>query len=82
LSTAALVKALPLHHELGQPRDAIRDAPRFVRREVIMRKANILKIVAVMHIGQRYAFGVTDDKRSRAVSVDLPWRRKTAFGTA
>jgi hypothetical protein len=30
LSTAALVKILSLHHELGQPSDAIGNAPGFV----------------------------------------------------
>ena len=46
-----------------------------------MSEADALKIVMAMNIGQRHAFGVTDDKRSPAVAVDSPGRRKTTLGT-
>src|SRR5687768_16690581 len=55
LSTAALVKILSLHHELGQPRNAVRYSVRFVRCQVIVCEADPFKIVAAMDIGQRHA---------------------------
>jgi hypothetical protein len=39
LSTAALMKILSLDHEFGQPRNAVGDAPRFVRCQVFKVRA-------------------------------------------
>jgi hypothetical protein len=65
-----------------QPRNAIGDASGLVGRKMIVRKADVLKIVAAMHVGQPHALCVTDDEQSRAVSVHLPRRWKTSFGKA
>jgi hypothetical protein len=46
-----LVKIFSLHHELGQPRNAVRNPARLVRREMVMREAEASKIVAAVDIG-------------------------------
>jgi hypothetical protein len=74
LSVAALVKIFPLHHELGELRDAARNPACFIRGQMVVSEADALNIVAAMNVGQRHALGITDDEWSRAVPVDSPGR--------
>jgi hypothetical protein len=50
LAVTALVKVSSLHHELGQPRDAVGNAAGFVGREMIVREADAFKILSAMDV--------------------------------
>lgn len=68
-------------HEFGDARDRLRDAPRFVQRQMrpIIVEACAVQIVTVIDVRDRDAVGVTDDEAVLRL-LDPPRPGKAADG--